>query len=77
MTDCEKLGNCSEERMQKLEAYLDGQLSSQEVELVKQHIQECEDCQNECNVETIIRDALKRCCNEKAPESLKAKLANL
>ncbi|MFT4186574.1 MAG: mycothiol system anti-sigma-R factor [Micrococcaceae bacterium] len=77
MGNCKKLGNCEDSRLEKIYSYMDGQLSEAEIEIVKKHLAECEDCANECNTETIIRDALKRCCCEKAPDSLKFKLAQL
>ncbi|MFT4245574.1 MAG: mycothiol system anti-sigma-R factor [Micrococcaceae bacterium] len=75
MGDCKKLGNCEDSRLEKIYYYMDGALSEAEIEIVRKHLEECEDCANECNVETIIRDALKRSCCEKAPDSLKSKLA--
>ena len=41
---------------------------------VKTHLENCPECQSEHDLELIIRDVVKRSCEEKAPQSLKTKI---
>ena len=54
--------------------YLDGALGAEDLAEVKTHIQNCAACQSEHDLELIIRDVVKRSCEEKAPHSLKTKI---
>lgn len=67
-------GDCPEARMERIYQYLDGALESHDFVEVKAHIQACTDCQSEHDLEVIIRDVVKRSCDEKAPHTLKTKI---
>lgn len=69
--DCRAIGNCPDERIERIYAYLDGALSHQDISDVQQHLAECEDCHAEHDLECIIRSVVKRSCTEKAPDQLK------
>ena len=72
--DYETTGGCSETRMDSIYRYLDGALETADLKEVKAHIQNCPECQSEHDLELIIRDVVKRSCEEKAPQSLKTKI---
>lgn len=67
-------GGCTETRMEGIYQYLDGALDAADLDEVKAHIQNCAECQSEHDLELIIRDVVKRSCEEKAPQSLKTKI---
>jgi len=67
-------GGCTETRMEGIYRYLDGALNAQDFAEVKAHIQDCPECQSEHDLELIIRDVVKRSCDEKAPQTLKTKI---
>lgn len=72
--DCGDNGGCTETRMANIYQYLDGALEASEVAEVRVHIEDCTECQSEHDLELIIRDVVKRSCDEKAPFSLKEKI---
>ncbi len=72
--DCGENGACTETRMTSIYQYLDGALEADDLAEVKAHIDNCPECQSERDLELIIRDVVKRSCEEKAPQSLKTKI---
>lgn len=67
-------GGCTEARIESIYQYLDGALDSADLAEVRAHIDGCATCQSEHDLELIIRDVVKRSCDEKAPRSLKDKI---
>ncbi|GAA4112692.1 mycothiol system anti-sigma-R factor [Enteractinococcus coprophilus] len=67
-------GGCTEARIESIYQYLDGALDSADLAEVRAHIDGCPECQSEHDLELIIRDVVKRSCDEKAPRSLKDKI---
>ena len=72
--DCAQQGGCTESRMENIYRYLDGALEPSDVAEVRTHIEDCIECQSEHDLEIIIRDVVKRSCDEKAPITLKEKI---
>lgn len=72
--DCAENGGCTQTRMESIYRYLDDTLDAKDLAEVKTHIQNCPECQSEHDLELIIRDVVKRSCDEKAPQSLKTKI---
>lgn len=72
--DCEQIGDCEDARIQRLYEYLDGALTHQDLEEVRRHLEECEDCTRAHDLECIIRAVVRRSCCEKAPEQLKVRI---
>lgn len=72
--DCAENGGCTETRMDSIYKYLDGALDSNDLDEVRGHIENCAECQSEHDLEVIIRDVVRRSCDEKAPEKLKDKI---
>lgn len=73
-SDCEKIGDCADTRVKRIYEYLDGALSYQDIEEVRKHLAECEECNHQHDLEYIIRSVVKRSCCEKAPETLKTSI---
>ncbi|HIY86613.1 MAG TPA: mycothiol system anti-sigma-R factor [Candidatus Yaniella excrementavium] len=72
--DCAENGGCTETRMDSIYKYLDGALDAQDFDEVRGHIEDCTECQSEHDLEIIIRDVVRRSCDEKAPQTLKNKI---
>lgn len=72
--ECLKIGDCEDTRVQRIYEYLDGALSHEDIEEVREHLAECENCHAEHDLECIIRSVVKRSCSEKAPDQLKSSI---
>ncbi|POH74560.1 mycothiol system anti-sigma-R factor [Arthrobacter glacialis] len=72
MGDCQSLGDCDDERVGRIYEYLDGALSLDDLAEIKAHLDGCEDCAHQYDLECVIRTVVKRSCKEAAPETLKA-----
>ncbi|MFJ4207220.1 mycothiol system anti-sigma-R factor [Paenarthrobacter sp. NPDC089675] len=71
MSDCQGLGDCDDTRMQRIYEYLDGALTREDLSEIKQHLDGCEECSEQYDLECLIRTMVKRSCTESAPENLK------
>ena len=71
MGDCRSLGDCDDQRIVRIYEYLDGSLSREDLGEIKAHLDGCEDCSHEYDLECVIRSVVKRSCKEAAPETLK------
>jgi anti-sigma factor (TIGR02949 family) len=76
MSDCEKLGDCPDSRIDRLYDYLDGELSHEDLVEIKDHLESCSECAKEYDLECVIRSVVKRSCTEVAPTSLKDSILN-
>jgi len=57
--------------MQRIYEYLDGALTREDLTEIKQHLDTCEECAEQYDLECLIRTMVKRSCTESAPENLK------
>lgn len=71
MTDCQETGGCREDKIHRIYEYLDGALSAEDIQDICTHLNECESCAREYDLECVIRSAVKRSCCESAPDELK------
>ena len=74
MSDCHSLGDCEDSRIVRLYEYLDGALSLEDLNDVKNHLEHCDECAQEYDLECIIRSVVRRSCREVAPETLKSRI---
>ncbi|CEA08606.1 Anti-sigma factor RsrA [Arthrobacter saudimassiliensis] len=72
MSDCQRLGDCDDARIERLYEYLDGALSHEDLVEIKEHLEGCTECAREHDLECVIRSVVKRSCTEAAPQTLKA-----
>jgi anti-sigma factor (TIGR02949 family) len=66
MTDC----GC-EKAKQDLEEYLHHELERSEYSDISEHLAHCTDCSDEVHVGRVLTDAVKRACQDTAPEELR------
>lgn len=66
------MSDCGCEKAKKdLEEYLHNELCSEEAADIREHIENCSSCSDEHQVGIVLTDAVKRACEESAPEDLK------
>jgi anti-sigma factor (TIGR02949 family) len=66
MTDC----GC-EKAKQDLEEYLHHELERSEYADISEHLANCADCADEVHIGHVLTDAVKRACQDTAPEELR------
>lgn len=69
MTDC----GCEKARAE-LEEYLHNELRSDEAADIREHVENCADCQAELRVGVAITEVVQRACKEIAPEALRVQV---
>jgi mycothiol system anti-sigma-R factor len=52
--------------------YLDGELSVEAIQGIREHLDECSPCLREYGIEQEVKTLLVRCCCETAPDALRA-----
>ncbi|MEV7972751.1 mycothiol system anti-sigma-R factor [Cellulomonas sp. NPDC089187] len=63
-----------DEKVDRLFAYLDRELGTADAAEVKAHIEECRPCLDEVVVDQVMKDLVKRCCQEQAPADLRLRI---
>ncbi len=58
----------------RLHAFLDGECDPAEKQFLDEHIHECPECLDEFGSEQAIRELLRRCCQQSAPEELRRRI---
>ena len=69
MTDC----GCEKARAE-LEEYLHNELRSDDAADIREHVENCADCQAELRVGVAITEVVQRACKEIAPEALRVQV---
>jgi mycothiol system anti-sigma-R factor len=52
--------------------YLDGELSSDVIDNIRQHLDDCSPCLREYGIEQEVKALIARSCSERAPEALRS-----
>ena len=65
------------EAEKRLQAYVDRQLTTAEVELIEAHLETCDRCSRCYQFEPVVWERVKQACSEPCPETLKKRLRNL
>lgn len=65
--------NC-DQALGRLFEYLDAELGAPDAVLVRQHLEECAPCLDEYDVEVVVKNLVRRCCQESAPEDLRLRI---
>lgn len=65
--------NC-EQALGRLFAYVDSELTPSDAAQVRAHVEDCRPCLDEMAVETMLKELVKRCCQEQAPADLRLKI---
>ncbi len=70
-------GSCGpecEQALGRLFAYVDRELEPVDAAEVRAHVEECRPCLDEMAVETMLKELVRRCCQEQAPADLRVKI---
>jgi mycothiol system anti-sigma-R factor len=70
-------GGCGpdcEQALGRLFAYVDRELEPLDAAQVRAHIEDCRPCLDEMAVETMLKELVRRCCQEQAPADLRVKI---
>lgn len=62
------------ELIARLFEYLDSELESSEVARLKYHAEHCPSCTEVEEAERHVRELIRRCCTEQAPDSLRVRV---
>lgn len=65
--------NCTEVE-QRLHQFVDRELSTEEVDEVQRHLDDCPPCLRQFHFESSLRRLVRRACCESAPEALRARI---
>ncbi len=64
--------------IEKLELYVDRELTDQELQEVRHHLDDCPPCQDSFDLQVGVKRLVKVCCDQgEAPAHLRAKLAEI
>lgn len=63
-----------EQALGRLFSYLDSELDPADAARVRAHIEVCRPCLDELAVETLLKNLVRRCCQEQAPDDLRVKI---
>lgn len=70
----EGCGPDCEQALGRLFAYVDRELEPLDAAKVREHIEDCRPCLDEMAVETMLKELVRRCCQEQAPADLRVKI---
>jgi len=65
--------NCSD-ALERLWEYLDAELEAPDSEVVRAHLAECQGCLEEYDVEVVVKNLVRRGCQETAPDTLRTRI---
>ena len=65
--------NCSD-ALDRLWEYLDAELEAVDSEVVRAHLAECQGCLEEYDVEVVVKNLVRRGCQEIAPDTLRVRI---
>jgi anti-sigma factor (TIGR02949 family) len=69
------MGDCGCDKAKKdLEEYLHNELCSEEAADIREHMENCGECADELQVGVVLTEAVKKACDETAPEDLKTQV---
>jgi mycothiol system anti-sigma-R factor len=65
--------NC-DEALDRVFEYIDGEMGAPDLERIGQHLRECPPCEAEKKVNEKLKNMVKKCSDDVAPEDLRAKV---
>jgi mycothiol system anti-sigma-R factor len=64
--------------LEKLDTYVDRELTDEEMEAVKRHLLDCPPCEDQFQLQVHVRRLVKVCCDQgAAPERLRSRLRQI
>jgi anti-sigma factor (TIGR02949 family) len=69
------MSDCGCEKAKKdLEEYLHNELQADDAADIRDHLENCSDCQSEVHVGMVLTEVVQRACKETAPEQLRVQV---
>ncbi|GAA2088457.1 MULTISPECIES: mycothiol system anti-sigma-R factor [Brevibacterium] len=72
--DEDRCGSARERSLERIYHYLDGELEAAEIRQIQTHLDCCTNCQDEYEVEALLKELVKRSCTGSAPEGLRERI---
>ncbi|WP_307859595.1 MULTISPECIES: mycothiol system anti-sigma-R factor [Cellulomonas] len=63
-----------DEAVERLWEYVDSELGALDHDRVEAHLHECRDCLEEEQIELVMKQLVRRCCQEEAPATLRLRI---
>lgn len=71
MTETNRWSSCRMESLERIYGYLDGELGPEACQAIEAHLRNCEECSDEYQIESMLKELVRRSCNcDVAPEGL-------
>ncbi|WP_028048916.1 mycothiol system anti-sigma-R factor [Cellulomonas sp. URHD0024] len=67
-------GNNCADALDRLWEYLDAELEAPDSDVVRAHLSECQGCLEEYDVEVVVKNLVRRGCQEVAPDALRMRI---
>jgi mycothiol system anti-sigma-R factor len=67
-------GNNCNDALDRLWEYLDAELEAPDSAVVRAHLAECQGCLEEYDVEVVVKNLVRRGCQETAPDTLRVRI---
>ena len=67
-------GNNCADALDRLWEYLDAELGALDAETVRAHLTECQGCLEEYDVDVVVKNLVRRGCQETAPDTLRVRI---
>lgn len=67
-------GNNCTDALDRLWEYLDAELEAPDSEVVRAHLADCQGCLEEYDVEVVVKNLVRRGCQEVAPDTLRMRI---
>jgi len=67
-------GNNCADALDRLWEYLDAELEAPDSDVVRAHLAECQGCLEEYDVEVVVKNLVRRGCQEVAPDALRTRI---
>jgi len=67
-------GNNCDDALDRLWEYLDAELEAPDSDVVRAHLAECQGCLEEYDVEVVVKNLVRRGCQEVAPDTLRTRI---
>jgi mycothiol system anti-sigma-R factor len=65
--------DCSEV-LDRVYEYVDGELTPEDLHAIRHHLEECAPCLRQYDLEAVLKQLVRRSCQDRAPEGLRVRI---